>query len=206
MKTTDKIMQLLKLRGPLTAKTLAETLSLTTMGVRQHLQALEESGDVGIEDKVEGRGRPTRYWQLTSQSQSHFVDRHSELTVQLIDSVKSIFGEPGLSQLIAHRESATELQYSAAMVGKNDIASRLAVLAQLRTDEGYMATIEVMDGDYWLMENHCPICAAATQCLNFCRSELQIFQQLFADIAQVSREEHIVEGARRCAYRIRALG
>ena len=56
MKTTDKIIQLLKLHGPLTAKTLAEELALTTMGVRQHLQALEDMGDVDIEDRVEGRG------------------------------------------------------------------------------------------------------------------------------------------------------
>lgn len=202
MKTTDKIIQLLKLHGPLTAKTLAEELALTTMGVRQHLQALEEAGDVDIEDRVEGRGRPTRYWGLTEQSRTHFADRHGELTVQLIDSVKMIFGDQGLDQLINHREQSALLQYSAAMLGATDIPTRLAILAQLRSNEGYMATMEQIDGVYFLLENHCPICAAATHCLNFCRSELQLFQQLFADIALVSREEHIIEGARRCAYRM----
>lgn len=206
MKTTDKIIQLLKLHGPLTAKTLAEELALTTMGVRQHLQALEEAGDVDIEDRVEGRGRPTRYWGLTEQSRTHFADRHGELTVQLIDSVKMIFGDRGLEQLIDHREQSALLQYSAAMLGATDIPTRLAILAQLRSNEGYMATIEQIDGVYFLLENHCPICAAATHCLNFCRSELQLFQQLFADIALVSREEHIIEGARRCAYRMHPLG
>ncbi|WP_198782561.1 helix-turn-helix transcriptional regulator [Shewanella putrefaciens] len=206
MKTTDKIIQLLKLHGPLTAKTLAEELALTTMGVRQHLQALEEAGDVDIEDRVEGRGRPTRYWGLTEQSRTHFADRHGELTVQLIDSVKIIFGDRGLEQLIDHREQSALLQYSAAMLGATDIPTRLAILAQLRSNEGYMATMEQIDGVYFLLENHCPICAAATHCLNFCRSELQLFQQLFADIALVSREEHIIEGARRCAYRMHPLG
>lgn len=206
MKTTDKIIQLLKLHGPLTAKTLAEELALTTMGVRQHLQALEEAGDVDIEDRVEGRGRPTRYWGLTEQSRTHFADRHGELTVQLIDSVKMIFGDRGLEKLIDHREQSALLQYSAAMLGATDIPTRLAILAQLRSNEGYMATMEQIDGVYFLLENHCPICAAATHCLNFCRSELQLFQQLFADIALVSREEHIIEGARRCAYRMHPLG
>lgn len=205
MKTTDKIIQLLKLHGPLTAKTLAEELVLTTMGVRQHLQALEEAGDVDIEDRVEGRGRPTRYWGLTEQSRTHFADRHGELTVQLLDSVKMIFGYRGLDQLIDYREQSALLLYSAAMLGATDIPTRLAILAQLRSDEGYMATMEQIDGVYFLLENHCPICAAATHCLNFCRSELQLFQQLFADIAVVSREEHIVEGARRCAYRMLPL-
>lgn len=205
MKTTDKIIQLLKLHGPLTAKTLAEELALTTMGVRQHLQALEETGDVDIEDRVEGRGRPTRYWGLTEQSRTHFADRHSELSLQLIDSVKMIFGDQGLDKLIEHREQTAMQQYRSAMQGITDITSRLTKLVELRTLEGYMATQEQADGVFWLLENHCPICSAATKCQNFCRSELQQFQQLFADIATVSREEHIIDGARRCAYRIAPL-
>ncbi|MEL4284465.1 metalloregulator ArsR/SmtB family transcription factor [Shewanella xiamenensis] len=205
MKTTDKIIQLLKLHGPLTAKTLAEELALTTMGVRQHLQALEGAGDVDIEDRVEGRGRPTRYWGLTEQSRTHFADRHSELSLQLIDSVKMIFGDQGLDKLIEHREQTAMQQYRSAMQGMTDITSRLTKLVELRTLEGYMATQEQADGAFWLLENHCPICSAATKCQNFCRSELQQFQQLFADIATVSREEHIIDGARRCAYRIAPL-
>lgn len=205
MKTTDKIIQLLKLHGPLTAKTLAEELALTTMGVRQHLQALEEAGDVDIEDRVEGRGRPTRYWGLTEQSRTHFADRHSELSLQLIDSVKMIFGDQGLDKLIEHREQTAMQQYRSALQGMTDITSRLTKLVELRTLEGYMATQEQADGAFWLLENHCPICSAATKCQNFCRSELQQFQQLFADIATVSREEHIIDGARRCAYRIAPL-
>ncbi|MCH7425006.1 MULTISPECIES: helix-turn-helix transcriptional regulator [Shewanella] len=205
MKTTDKIIQLLKLHGPLTAKTLAEELALTTMGVRQHLQALEEAGDVDIEDRVEGRGRPTRYWGLTEQSRTHFADRHSELSLQLIDSVKMIFGDQGLDKLIEHREQTAMQQYRSALQGMTDITSRLTKLVELRTLEGYMATQEQADGVFWLLENHCPICSAATKCQNFCRSELQQFQQLFADIATVSREEHIIDGARRCAYRIAPL-
>ena len=46
MKTYEKIIQLLKTEGPLTAKILANELGLTTMGVRQHVQGLEDSGDV----------------------------------------------------------------------------------------------------------------------------------------------------------------
>ncbi|WP_299490813.1 metalloregulator ArsR/SmtB family transcription factor [uncultured Shewanella sp.] len=202
MKTSEKIVQMLKTRGPLTAKVLAEELVLTTMGVRQHLQGLEDSGDVVFEDKKAVRGRPTRFWSLTTQSNSHFTDRHPELTVQLIDSVKTIFGEQGLEQLIDHRESTSLDLYLEAMGNKTSLIDKLEVLKQLRTDEGYMASIEQEGDFYWLLENHCPICAAASQCLNFCRSELQLFQRLFEACATVSREEHIIEGARRCAYKV----
>ncbi|WOT04504.1 helix-turn-helix transcriptional regulator [Shewanella youngdeokensis] len=202
MKTSDKILQMLKTQGELTAKVIATELGLTTMGVRQHLQSLEDSNDVVIEDRKAVRGRPTRYWSLTPKSNSHFSDRHEELTVQLIDSVTTVFGEQGLEQLIAHREAASLKLYQAALAAEVGLAAKLAALAKLRSDEGYMAVIEQVDGVYWLLENHCPICAAASACLNFCRSELKLFQALLVGEASVSREEHIIEGARRCAYKI----
>jgi predicted ArsR family transcriptional regulator len=212
VKTSEKIISLLKVEGALTAKVLASELQLTTMGVRQHLQALEESGDISFEDKKALRGRPTRYWALTTKSNSRFSDRHEELTVQLIDSVKSVFGDSGLEQLISHREKASLDLYQAALVDKRSLEEKLEALAELRTEEGYMANVvkgslddKICDDTvYWLLENHCPICAAASSCLNFCRSELNLFQTILADVATISREEHIIEGARRCAYKIQA--
>lgn len=203
MKTNDKIIQLLKIRGALTAKILAEELDLTTMGVRQHMQSLEEANEVSFTDKRAPRGRPTRAWQLTPKSNSYFVDKHEELTVQLIDSVKSVFGDDGLDKLIDHRESSSMLNYQLALADQYSIKEKLNTLARLRCDEGYMATVEQdEEGNYWLLENHCPICAAATKCLKFCRSELNMFKKLLEDVANVNREEHIIKGARRCAYKV----
>ncbi|ARO29186.1 transcriptional regulator domain-containing protein [Rhizobium sp. NXC14] len=44
--------------------------------------------------------------------------------------------------------------------------------------------------------------AAATACAGFCRSELETFRAVLG--ADVERSEHILTGARRCAYRITA--
>lgn len=202
MKTSEKIIQLLKVQGPLTAKVLATELSLTTMGVRQHMQALEDEGDIRFEDKKAPRGRPTRYWSLTPKSNSHFSDRHEDLSVQLIDSVITVFGDSGLDKLISYREQCSLELYQQRLVGKGTLIAKLRALAELRSSEGYMATVTQEGDDFWLLENHCPICAAASKCLNFCRSELNLFQTLLNEEAEVSREEHIIEGARRCAYRI----
>ena len=61
------------------------------------------------------------------------------------------------------------------------------------------------DGDDFLfIENHCPICAAAQACMGFCRSELELFRQALGEGVRVEREEHILLGARRCAYRVSA--
>ena len=202
MKTHDKILHLLKTQGALSAKTLANELGLTTMGIRQHVLALEESGDVIYKDEKAVRGRPTRYWSLTEKSNDHFENRHDELTVQLIDSVIAVFGDEGLDKLIESREESSMRAYRLALADRFGVEEKVTMLAKLRSDEGYMATVAHEEDFFWLLENHCPICAAATKCLNFCRSELHLFQSLLNDVATVTREEHIVEGARRCAYKV----
>ncbi|PKF63294.1 transcriptional regulator [Psychromonas sp. psych-6C06] len=201
-KSAEKILQLLKEQGEMTAKQLSEKLKMTTMGVRQHLQSLEESGELAFFDQKALRGRPTRFWQLTEKANDHFENRHEELSVQLIISVREVFGEQGLDKLINQREKQTLALYQQAVLPLPTIDERLQALVKLRSEEGYMASFEVQQGCYWLFENHCPICAAATECLSFCRSELNIFQLLFEDLATVTREDHIVEGARRCAYKV----
>jgi predicted ArsR family transcriptional regulator len=58
------------------------------------------------------------------------------------------------------------------------------------------------DGSLLLIENHCPICSAATACQGFCRAELEVFQSVLGPDTTIRREEHIVSGGRRCSYRI----
>ena len=62
------------------------------------------------------------------------------------------------------------------------------------------------DGTLTLVENHCPVCAAATACRTLCRSELAIFRDVLGDGARVERTDHILAGARRCAYRVTPTG
>lgn len=195
----DRILYLIKTRGPQTAQSLAELLRLTSMGARQHLQKLEQEGWLESIDRAEKRGRPSRYWHLTEQAQARFPDRHNDLTLQLLDSVRAVFGEQGLTQLIDQRQQQTLQQYQQQLAAYQDVATRLKYLAKLRDLEGYMTTVEQDRRGWWLLENHCPICAAASRCQQFCSNELAMFQTLFPEV-QVSREKHLLAGAERCAY------
>jgi len=206
MKTHEQILALLKKHGKLTLKDFAEKLGLTTMGVRQHLHNLEADALIEFADKSMGRGRPTRFWNLTQKSNEHFEDRHEILTVQLIESVQSVFGEKGLDDLIEHREQQSMSIYKQALDKQKTIKTKLEKLAKLRSDEGYMATVEKNEnGVYLLIEHHCPICHAAKHCQNFCRSELNLFQELFKSVATVDRSEHIIAGQTRCVYEVNKL-
>lgn len=203
MSTAEQTLLLLKTRGPQTAQALAEVLHLTSMGVRRQLEAAEEKGLVSYADRPGKVGRPVRLWQLTDLGHARFPDRHAALTVDLIGQVRALFGDAAIDRLIDARESASEAAYRAAIDPTAPLPQRAATLALLREAEGYMAETEsAADGSVLLVENHCPICAAARSCQNFCRSELDVFRRVLGPGVQVERVEHQLAGARRCAYRI----
>jgi len=204
--STDKILYLLKTRGALTAKSLAEQLDMTSMGARQHLLALQKQQLVESFHKAEKVGRPSQYWQLAAAAYARFPDSHSQLTLVMLDGVKQVFGEQGLDKLIQHREQEMQQDYLQRLSAKTELADKLQELVVIRNQEGYMASCERdPEGFYWFYENHCPICDAASSCQNFCRSELNLFQDCFAGLAEVQRQEHILDGARRCSYKVSPL-
>ncbi len=199
----DRILYMLKSRGDQTAMAIAEKLGMTSVGARKHLANLHDSELVDYADRRENVGRPKRYWRLSQKGHARFPDAHSDLTLELLTSVRRVFGEAGLEKLIDDRETEAEAGYKRAMAGCDDLQARVERLAEIRDREGYMAEwAKEPDGTFLLMENHCPICAAATQCQGLCRSELILFQAVLGPGVKVERIEHILTGARRCSYRI----
>jgi predicted ArsR family transcriptional regulator len=201
-----KLLEQLKISGPLTANALARALELTDVAVRQHLQALEEGGFVR-QRRLEprGRGRPSVEWSLAPRSNGMFPDHHADLTVELIRAARAAFGEDGLDRLIAERARAQTRSYRAdpGMASKS-LGVRVKALARRRTAEGYMAeALREKDGAWMLIERHCPICEAAKTCVGLCKAELQVFRHALGDDVTVERTQHLLAGSDRCAYRIR---
>ncbi|EJL87915.1 putative transcriptional regulator [Herbaspirillum sp. CF444] len=207
MPTAERILFRLKTKGPASTALLAQELTMTAEAARLQVQKLLADGlIVGAQEVSSGAGRPKQNWELSAAGHARFPDSHAYLTVQLIGSIRQLFGDEGLDRLIAQREDEMRNDYVRACRGMNGIPKRLEKLAALRTAEGYMARVEKQGKDWLLIEDHCPICAAAQSCQGFCRSELQLFREAIGDEASVTREEHLLAGARRCVYRIHTPG
>ncbi len=200
---SDRLLMALKMRGPQTSAVLGNQLGITGEAARQQLLRLEEQGLVLSRSEIRGVGRPVAMWHLTDAAEARFPDAHAQLTVDLIGTIRAELGQPAVDTIIAARERDTRGAYQRAMAGAHSLPERIATLAKVRSSEGYMAEwAEEPDGSYVLIENHCPICAAAATCQEFCRAELNVFRDVLGTDVRVEREEHIVKGARRCAYRI----
>jgi len=203
----EKMLYLLKSRGGQTAAEAGKALGITTPGAQQQLARLAAKGLARARDRKQPRGRPRRHWTLTEAGHARFPDRHADLTLDLLRATKEVFGAAGLERLISHREAQTLAHYRGELDPLETLEARVAGLAALRSREGYMAQWERQaDGSFLLVENHCPVCAAASFCQGLCRSELEIFRAVLGPRARVVRTDHILSGARRCAYRISSGG
>jgi len=204
-RTRRHILDRLKREGPQDAAVLAETLCVTAMAVRQHLYALEQEGLASFDEVKRGVGRPAKLWRLTPGADKYFPDAHADLTAGLLAAMRETFGDEGLNRLLETRTEEQVRTYSHAVGAQETLRGKLVALAEIRTQEGYMAEVETAeDGAFLFVENHCPICVAAAACSGLCASERSVFQQVLGPGCTVERTDHILAGARRCAYRVAA--
>jgi len=202
-KTEDRILYLLKSKGPQSAAQLAKRLGVTAMAVRQHLYGFGEQGLVAFADQRRPVGRPVRVWRLTERAAARFPESHAELTLEMIAAVRTTFGEEGLDRLLAERTRQQLHVYRKRIreAGDGSLESRVRALAAIRREQGYMAeSVTRADGSVLLRENHCPICVAAKSCQGLCREELRLFRAVLGTRTHVERTDHIIAGASRCAY------
>lgn len=197
--SAERLLYLLKTRGAQQAADAGHILGITSEAARQQFAKLALLGLVESYAEVKGVGRPSQFWQLTQAGHARFPNAYSELTLQLLDTVRETFGAQAIDSLIDIREQKIRELYLAEMKDAVSLKERIEQLVKLRSRDGYMAEYEELEeGGFLFIENHCPICAAAVQCQGFCRAELLLFEQVL--MAKVKRVEHVLFNARRCAY------
>ena len=163
-KTRRAIVKLLKTEGPLDSARLARRMGLTPMAVRQHLYALQREKLVtrrgapgaaraaGEVLAAHARGGPPVPRRVRGTAASRSSARSGTRSARRACSACSSRGAPRSGRSTARAST------SSAPLG-----DKLRALAKQRTEEGYMAEVR-RDGDGFLfIENHCPICAAATR-------------------------------------------
>jgi predicted ArsR family transcriptional regulator len=198
----ERAVELLKTSGPQSLSSLARAFEVTVEGARFQMLRLEKEGIVTSSKTVTGRGRPQQLWSLTSMGQMRFPDTHAALTVKLMEVMKDTLGEQAVSKVInANGERGTS-RYLEALEGITDLEQRLMAFVSIRTGEGYMAQFIKDDDGFIFIENHCPIGAAAHANPAICSAEFKTLQNVIGENVAIKRIEYIVEGGRRCAYRI----
>ena len=200
--TRSRILQLLKTRSKMTASELAESLAISSIGVRQHLTILERDGLVEHHRQKSKRGRPMHFYYLTDKASSLFPATYGSFAVNLLKEVEELNGPDSIDRIFQNRMKSQLNVYKQRMDGKI-LGERVRELSQIRDEEGYMTEVVEEEGDYIFNEYNCPIAMIAEKYSHACNAELALLRQSLG--ARVEREDHLMDDSHKCSYRIRKL-
>ncbi len=195
------ILQYLKRHGQAHAESIAGELDISTSGARQHLTALEADGLIAHKVERDGPGRPAYVYTLTTASEAFFPTAYGDLTNELLAYIDET--EPDRVGALFARRGLRRVDNAQSRLAGLSLRDRVVELARILDDDGYVAGVETVSDDEWLIvEHNCAILAVALRYGNACASELEFIRTVLPD-ADVRRERHIVEGDHACAYRVR---
>lgn len=203
VKTKQKLLELLKWKGPTSQEQLASALELSTMAVSKHLGEFQKQGLVTFEEQKQDRGRPIKIWNLTEASKNHFPDNHPQLAYSIWQSATEVLEQDAIEKILSKHSERKIEEYMGQIPPNSSLSDKVKMLSEIRSREGYMTNHEIIDERHFtLTEHHCPICDIASKCKEFCGSEIDIFKKILGPEVHIEREEHIVSGDHRCTYRI----
>jgi predicted ArsR family transcriptional regulator len=165
--------------GPSTAAALAARLDLTPAAVRRHLdhlvaEAAVEARDprpAGADGATRGRGRPAKVFAITESGRDRFDQQYDDLAVQALRFLAETGGDDAVRAFADRRMSFIEDRF-ADVVADHPALSPAEALAQVFTDEGYVAGIRELPlvGEQ-LCQQHCPVSHVAHEFPQLCEAE-----------------------------------
>jgi len=199
--TREYIMQLLKINGEMSTKSITEALGITGMAVRRHLESLKNEGYITFRTVKQPMGRPVSLYSLTESAEDFFPRNYHSLALDLLQELQDEAGDEMISLLFDKRKETLRSKYSPT-VAADALEERVAALAQIQNDNGYMVDYKkVAEEEFILEELNCPISQVASRYQHACRCELDLFRSLLG--ADVERTECLAKGGKKCVYHIR---
>lgn len=197
----------LKRSGGLAIPELARILEMSYMGVKQHCVKLEELGYLKVwrVPRVQV-GRPQKLYKLTRKSDPLFPDGGSELVLELLEGVKTTFGEVAPEKLMYHYfERKRDEWIKAVRLGKS-LVEKATRFADFRTKAGHFCHCHYSPQDGFLIEEyHHPLHGVYKKYPGLIRVEVSMMEQALG--THVERDERKgTQGVKCTIYRINTLG
>lgn len=189
----------LKRDQPLSAKELAERHGVSANAVRRHLKELELEGLVRHDREQRGHGAPTYTYRLTEQAEALFPKRYDEALTDVLTYLARADGRQAVERIFAQRFRAHADRLKAELAGAS-FEERVAAVAQLLTEQGFMAEWSAGDGEARIAEHNCAVQAAARRFPEICAAEAAFLRDVLG--ADVKREAYIPAGCNACEYAV----
>lgn len=206
-RTRDAVARLIQQAGPQTAAVLADRLQLSAAAVRRHLEALVADGVlVEVAPRAtsrgpRGRGRPARAFALTDLGRARFGHSYDELATTALQYLRSAGGEQAVVGFAEHRAAGLAEHIRLRLAGRPlSPAGKAELVAEVLTEEGYVANVAPGGAGSQLCQHHCPIVHVAAEFPELCEAETRVLAEVLG--TNVQRLATIAHGDGVCTTHI----
>lgn len=203
--TRAAVVSALVERGPISASEIGEELRISATGIRRHLDALIELGEVAIAPSskyvVRGRGRPAKQFQITSLGRNKLSHTYDDLAGAALRKLRSLGGDNAVREFATERISAL---LGETVTGVSDLGATrnsdpeysVREMAEALTHAGYSASVDAMPGGVQICQHHCPVAGVAAEFPELCEAETAYFTEVLG--THVQRLATIANGDCAC--------
>jgi len=200
--TRGRVLRSLLLNQQRTVNELAESVGINPISVRHHVNKLEAEGLIQSQEERHGVGRPRLVYSLTNKGMEQFPQRYLQLTLRLLQQLKTSLPEKVLGDLF--REVAEGIAGDLTQhidLEQLDLKERLELLREALVAEGFMVDLEEDESNYYIVEASCPYHHVGEDYPEIC----VVDQELIAHFASTNAEriECILDGDKQCKYMIK---
>ncbi|WP_036921515.1 helix-turn-helix transcriptional regulator [Propionicicella superfundia] len=201
--TRERVARSILQYGPSTAAQLAERLHLTPAAVRRHLATLVEAGHlVPRRERVfgpRGRGRPANVFVITDQGRCEFYQAYDDLAIKALDYLRESAGPHAVEQFAEYLFAAVAARFDDVRTDEQDLP-RVETLAEVLSEQGYLAGVEPIESGTQLCQYHCPVAHVAERYPQLCDVETRVFADLLG--SHVQRLATIARGDGICTTHV----
>ncbi|HXX80689.1 MAG TPA: metalloregulator ArsR/SmtB family transcription factor [Thermodesulfovibrionales bacterium] len=196
--TREKILLTLKKKGSMSVDGLSREVSITPMGIRQHLLVLERKGIVEYVTKKHGVGRPGFLYRLTETADELFPKGYQDLALDILSDLEMTDGKGKIDGIFRRRKERLAAELIPQLKGMDTLSSRIRAFSDMLQENGYIVELEEHPALFRLKQFHCPILKVARRFKEACDYDLQLYRELIGEA--VRREQCISDGNQSCEY------
>jgi len=197
-------LTLLKRTPNASLEEVAKGLGVSKVAALGRLQRLETDGLVERSYEAGHVGRPRARFRLTERGSEFFPRAYTEMSLCALEFIERRLGRVAVGELLSQRAGEVA-DRNWSRLRSISLPKRVAELARVRTEGGYMAEVTGRRrGSVELREHNCPILALAKQYPEACDTERRMFESVLR--AKVEVSHRVVAGDPVCRFLIRERG
>ena len=200
--TRERVLRTLLLNQRRTVNELAEAVDINPISVRHHVNKLEAEGLIQSEEERHGVGRPHLVYSLTNQGMEHFPQRYLQLTLRLLQQLKTNLSEKVVGELFQELAEgiASELTQDVDLEDLT-LQERLHLLQEVLTSEGFMVNLQEEEDNFYIIKASCPYHHVGEENPEICVFDRELIAHFISTTPK--RIECILDGDKQCKYLIK---